>query len=272
MIVNQINGIDFVHRISKIAVSYERFNISKNFFDDNRSEFRSAIRNVASEGDGDEIYHALSASLKQAEKTILINLYTTAEQMMKETKYHLLGFDDTESSKIQSFLNHKLNPEKFSPNAKVNEISNFFKRYNSSALLCYKLDLYDEMIKSRHAYAHSGNYNFDISLVPKIIDILYYLEFEYRMFLSEASYCKFLKIASQIKSIQGKKNDKQNRYDDMKLELRLIISETIRQLPDNITLISGLGDLLQELLIEDDIDEFKNKLESFCKKVQNTYC
>lgn len=190
-----INGIDFIDKINQLQHRYESIQKTKNFLDDYRSEIRSVINEIESGQ-----YFPLSDTIKEAEKSLLIDCYTIAEQMYKQTKYQILNFDNTEKTNYQKFLNNKLDPTKFSPNPRSEEISRFYKRYNSNKLFINKLNIYDDMIKNRHIYAHSGNYQFDISNLNNLINILLYLEFEYRMFHLQNEWVKFFKIINEINS------------------------------------------------------------------------
>ncbi|MFS9605090.1 hypothetical protein, partial [Klebsiella pneumoniae] len=103
----KINGFDFTDRIDQLELSYHKIIAAKNFFSDFPSEIRHAISNIS---DRDGVFQDVRDSVKKAENTLLIDAYTIAEQMLKNTKYQLLGYDDTEKSDLQLFLNHKIDP------------------------------------------------------------------------------------------------------------------------------------------------------------------
>lgn len=257
MMLQKINGINFVEQIRDVENTYKDIVKAKNFLDDNRSQFRKAVREIS--GD-DSIYHAISASMKEAEKNLLISCYTISEQMFKETKYQLLDFDVLNHTRLQNFLNYKLDPEKFSPNPKCDEINKFFRRYNSNKLFLNDLEIYDNMIKSRHRYAHKGVFQFNIVNLPKLIDILLYLEFEYRMFLSRDPWCIFLTEINKIISEGGNRDQKQEKFEKICCELKLLIPKILITLSLSENIVCELKDTLTELKDQNEFVVFENKL------------
>lgn len=256
----KINDIDFVEQILALKEKYEKIIKAQNFLDDNRQQFRRAISAIDSDTD---IYFAISESIKEAKNSLLISCYTIAEQMLKETKYQLLNFDPYNESRLQSFLSYKLKPEKFSPNPKSDEINKFFKRYDSSKLFLKDLKLYDDMIKCRHRYAHRGVFQFDIDNIPKLIDILLYLEFEYRMFLRKDSWCMFSEKVNTIVSEKVKQLIKQEKFAQIESEIRGLIPEIILNLSDSNNIVSDLKDILNELKNEREFIKFAEGLKQF---------
>jgi hypothetical protein len=262
----KINEINFVEQIRDLDITYQSIIKAKNFLDDNRSQFRHAVKEI----DNDEsIYHAISDSVKEAEKNLLISCYTIAEQMLKETKYQLLDFDRYNESRLQKFLNYKLEPEKFSPNPKHAEINKFFKRYASSKLFLNELKLYDEMIDCRHRYAHKGEFRFDINNIPKLIDILLYLEFEYRMFLTEDSWCIFLIKINEIISEPGGRIAKQEKFKAIEGELKSLIPNILTTLSCSKNIVCEVKDILVELKDEDEFVNFENKLNAVKNSIKS---
>ncbi len=50
------------------------------------------------------VFHNVKEAVRKAENTLLIDAYTIVEQMLKNTKYQLLGYDETEKSDYQLFF------------------------------------------------------------------------------------------------------------------------------------------------------------------------
>lgn len=266
MMLPKINGINFVEQIRDLENTYQDIVKAKNFLDDNRSQFRKAVKEIC--GD-DSTYHAISASMKEAEKNLLISCYTISEQMFKESKYQLLGFDNLNQSRLQEFLNYKLNPGKFSPNPKCDEINKFFKRYDSNKLFLSDMELYDDMIKSRHRYAHKGEFHFHIDYTPKLIDILLYLEFEYRMFLEKNPWCVFLKKINNIISEGGNREQKQEKFKKIERELKSLIPDILETLSHSENIVCELRSTLIELQSENEFINFEKKLRIVNDNIKN---
>ncbi|MBC2192614.1 hypothetical protein QJV14_12040 [Listeria cossartiae subsp. cayugensis] len=221
---NKINDIDFKDRIIELRNNYESSLLINNFFSDVPKSIRGVLKELQTETypeikQENKIYHDLRKITKESEKALLIECYTIAEQMLKNAKYQLLSFDETDNSPSQKFLKYKINPEKFSPSPRVSEINSFFKRYGGNKLFISTIEIYDNMIIERHRYAHRGLYAFSIEDIPKIIDILLYLEFEFRMFLDNNEWVKFF---TQFYSINS--NDKKKAQEKYSLLRKDLIS------------------------------------------------
>ena len=266
---NKINGFDFTDRIDQLELSYHKIIAAKNFFSDFPSEIRHAISNIS---DRDGVFQDVRDSVKKAENTLLIDAYTIAEQMLKNTKYQFLGYDDTEKSDLQLFLNHKIGPEKFSPNPKIDEVNKFLRRYNSAGLFLNKIPVYDAMIKARHRYAHSGTYQFSIEDVPRIIEVLRYLEFEYRMFLSKGPWFQlFVEIKKHV-GTDGTIQQRQTRYEKVLPHLVSLSQESAFILSDEDTLAIKFGlNVISEIRLSSEISSYENGMRSARSIVKNEY-
>lgn len=223
----KINDIDFFDRIERLSESYIQVQTCKDFLSDEPTKFREHVGIIQDfaypDLDVNHIFHSIKKVISESHATILIECYTVSEQMLKNTKYQILTFDETEDSDIQKFLKFKINPEKFSPNPQVKEISNFFKRYGGNKLFISEAEIYDSMIKKRHRYAHQGVCDFDLIYLPKIIEFLKYLEFEYRMFVQKNCWIEFFKVYNSIDNLGGNKQVKQQHYESQKSSLKALI-------------------------------------------------
>ena len=223
----KINDIDFFDRIERLHDSYIQVQTCKNFLADAPSELRKQVGKIQDitnpDSDNNHIFHSLKKVISESHATILIECYTISEQMLKNTKYQILTFDETVDSDIQRFLQFKINPEKFSPNPQVKEISNFFKRYGGNKLFISDAEIYDSMIKKRHRYAHQGICDFDLINLPKIIEFLKYLEFEYRMFVQKNCWIEFFREFNSIDNLGGNMQAKEHNYQSKKKYLQNLV-------------------------------------------------
>ena len=198
------NEQNFSDRIDRLEKNYREILDTRNFLNDNTTELRQAVSSIKMD------FSKLRETIKKSEETLLIGCYTIAEQMLKEAKYEILGFDNTSKTNLQKFLNSKIDPMRFSPNAKIERLSNTLGSYiigNASFGLLYgksseNLKIYDDMICSRHTYAHKGDYDFDIEKYQSVIETLRYLYFEYSEFLFNENLFKIKtsKLFEDVKS------------------------------------------------------------------------
>ncbi|EAF5304132.1 hypothetical protein KGE16_001007 [Listeria monocytogenes] len=250
---NKINDIDFKDRITGLKSIYESIVLIDNFFSDEPKSIREMLKDLQTVTypeikQESKIYHDLRKITKESEKALLIECYTIAEQMLKNTKYQLLNFDETDNSPSQKFLRYKINPEKFSPSPKVGEINEFLKRYGGNKLFISTIEIYDNMIKERHRYAHRGLYTFSIDDIPKIIDILFYLEFEFRMFLDNTDWIKFINKFYSINIKPNNKGEKQVKYSDLRNDLISMKPSLIKLIGEEDIIISPvICDLLEAI-------------------------
>jgi hypothetical protein len=258
MVSKKIDGIDYLDKIEKLNTKFNDLDKVRNFTDDNTREFRKAIQKIDS-----EIFSPMKNVIRDGEKALLVECYTISEQMMKSTIYQLLNFDISEKSDYQKFLNHKISPEKFSPNAKTSEISKLFKQYGFSPLFLTNLSLYDSMIDARHKYAHKGTYQFSYSDIPKLVEILKYLEFEYRMFLAKNEWGTFQNLFNSCLKNGEKSVQSQQNYEDDINNLKRLSSKIIEivRVEENI-----LTQKFQVILNAVNSDE---KYVEVCKKIKN---
>lgn len=133
-------------------------------------------------------YEDLDNCISSFEQSLLISCYTLSEQLLKNFIYQLLTKDSNSNTHVDKFINIKLDINKFSPNPKFCEIKkelNSFLKYDF--YLSQKNPLiksYDEMIDSRHSYAHANSYIYNFKSFPEVIEALEYLIFEYNLFLN----------------------------------------------------------------------------------------
>lgn len=258
----KINGIDYIDRINDLNLKFESTRKALNFMVDEVSEFRKAVNAIQT-----DIHSEITKAIREGEKSLLIDCYTIAEQMIKDTKYQKVDFDETENTAYQKFLCFKINPEKFSPNPKFEEIGDIFKRYDSSRLFLLNPPVYEKMINARHRYAHSGRYQFDFESIPKIIEILLYLEFECRMFLENSSWCQLSLTLKSINNIKGNSDIKQTDFNEKYSEIEILVKDVERIISDEQNII--IENISPIIALIKNRAEFK-KIYIEIKKVKNT--
>ncbi len=154
-----IYNFDTEERLSDLERSYHDVKIINGKFSDCRKSFREFAK------DNDIDFNALEACCKCFERNLLIDAYTYSEQLIKNLYYHLLN-NDSNNEYILTFINKKIPDNKFSPNVNYkfleqsiqNELMPEFKFTISDQRDHVKS--YNELISSRHKYAHSGFFSF----------------------------------------------------------------------------------------------------------------
>lgn len=121
------------------------------------------------------------------ETGLLISCYTFSEQLTKSFFYELIDKDNHSNKYVNSFINNKVHVDKFSPNVKITGINSLLKEVDRDFTFIItsfsrtEFKKYDEMVKSRHQYAHANRYAFNFEQFPEVISVLEYLNFEYEM-------------------------------------------------------------------------------------------
>jgi hypothetical protein len=160
--------------------------------------------------------------ISKSEYSLLIDCYTFSERLLKNTIYECLSYRKHKNNSLNLFLQKKINPEKFSPNVKFKEfeselisLSNNFKFLLSENH--YAVRIYNELVKSRHRYAHSNEYPFAYENYGDAIVVLEYLQWECSMFIQNQvrhgnlllEYNSIIDCSKKLKKIS---NNKKLRY------------------------------------------------------------
>lgn len=151
-----------------------------------RAEQRKILRETCSSILNIE-YGILDNCINSFEYSLLISCYTFSEQLLKNSIYQLLTKDSNDNGHVDTFINKKLDSNKFSPSPKYCELKkelNSFQKFDFY-ISQYNpiIKSYDEMITSRHSYAHANSYKYNFESFPDVIRALEYLMFEYNLFL-----------------------------------------------------------------------------------------
>lgn len=194
-----IYNLDYIEEIRKIEISLNQFIKIKNSFSENPKKYRmffNEIENIE--------FSDFKNILMKSEYSLLIEFYSFSEQLLKNLIYHCLEYSRHENQYINQYLSKKLNPEKFSPSPKFSDFEKELKMLtgNFKFLVNCKSDYvikYDEMIKSRHKYAHANNYSQDILAYEDNLHFLKYLIWESENFIND--YSNLLVLKNEFKSI-----------------------------------------------------------------------
>ncbi|MFW5457716.1 hypothetical protein [Streptococcus hyovaginalis] len=197
--------------------------------------------------------------IKKCEMTLVIDTYTYAERLLKNTVYHTLQFENNVNNSINLFMVDKLPREKFVPNPKFEEFKKQIEKLKPEyKFFCnknnYYVTPYDEMINSRHRYAHRSVTPLPLSQLRDSLICLEYLRWECQNFIDSESqnkrgkiYHAFYEFKLGYKGIQKyiKKVDignnqpyvKQNNKIYQKLKL---LRKTARVLKKNISYFENI--------------------------------
>lgn len=262
----KIFDFDTIERLEEIKTNYVQVKQIKNSLADHRDKYRELTTVV----DIDQT--ALMVCLDYFERALLINCYTFSEQLVKNFVYEILGKDRHTNEYLNLFLNSKIPKEKFSPNASTEKI----ERLVSSELFSgFKFVLnktnesikkYDEMIKSRHKYAHRGIYDFDFGNFDAVIDVLEFIAFELitTLGLNGIQRKNFQKelidIRESAKTINKCINNKNIESLDVRVyrkklkELKLKCKKFHQNYNDQLSSVVLFGDILNKIIEVASID------------------
>lgn len=173
--------LDVEDGFERLEENYE-FVISINHsLADKRSEYREFSENI------DLDFDALDNCCKSFENTILIGMYTFSEQLIKNFFYKMIGFETYTNESLNRFVESKVPKERFSPSPKYFDIENTIKKqlFKDFKYILSKdrteITMYNEMVNSRHRYAHKGHYAFNVNNFYDILKIQKYIYFELKM-------------------------------------------------------------------------------------------
>ena len=127
--------------------------------------------------------NSLLTSCDIFERSLLLNCYTCSEQLVKNFIYEVIEKDRHRNIYLNLFINNKVNENTFSPRIKLNEIEQIISKSLIEGFKFpisknnIKIKKYNEMIKARHKYAHSGLYDFDYQYFDNVIEVIEYLVF-----------------------------------------------------------------------------------------------
>lgn len=168
---------DEVRELNVIRENLQTLKLISNGLSDNRSIFLDFAKGLSIEMSKFRKY------IEKGEATLVIDCYTYAERLLKNTLYEVLEFEKNENLYVNEFLQKKINRKKFSPNVKFESFSNELSSYNVEFKFIigksYKIvKIYDEMIESRHKYAHANSIPQGLEATEDVLVFLEYLAWE----------------------------------------------------------------------------------------------
>lgn len=203
----KIYELDVVDRLECLEQNFSMVTEIKNSLSENRAEYRSLANNI---GISQE---SLMVCCDNFERSLLIECYTFSEQLVKNSFYRMIEFDNNNNEYVKSFIKNKVSKARFSPNVKFEEIEKMIKNqlFTDFKFLYPKnnseIGLYNEMVKSRHVYAHKGIYEFQFNDFYVILNVLKYLYFE----------LSFLNSSTSVK-----RREFQNKYFNLKENVKKV--------------------------------------------------
>lgn len=256
-------------RLTDIKLHYNQFKELRDSFSEKRSEYRKLASSLNLN------FSSLERSYQDFEKSLLINCYTFMEQLIKNYIYHLLEKGSNKNNYVNNFIDNKINSEKFSPNVKIESIKKILSEelgVNINFLIKiekYKIEKYNELVKSRNRYAHSGNYDFNFYNFEDVIDVIEYLRFEiFSNINNESNYNKFKLLLKKTRENINKFNKCGNKSRPY---LKKIMKEIKKDLPKIFLISENLKINNVKLIkkISEDLSKIKKiDLRSYNKSLQ----
>ena len=185
---SEFNISDFYTDLEEISKQIERHFEILGSLADNRKQHRDFAKQIKIN------FKTLDIAYKLYKPSIIISIYTFVEKLLKSYIYCTLGTGNNEA--ITQFINLKIPKNRFSPNLRLDDISQSIREYtpNSNVFrLLIKMFKdeesernFNEMVSHRHRYAHRGVFEaeYDEDGFKNIINTLYYLT-------EELNFCFF---------------------------------------------------------------------------------
>ncbi|MDB7100127.1 hypothetical protein [Enterococcus mundtii] len=226
--------------------------------------------------------------IKKSEFALLIECYTFSERLLKNTIYHCLEYDKSNNKHINAFMKKKIKPDNFSPNVMFNNFEDELRSLENSNKYKFlikknniRVKIYDEMIKSRHRYAHSNEYPMNYNDYKEIVLVLEYLSWECNLFvyhldkriemLAEYNIIleeikKLAKLASSTQKLRGQQTDR-----TLGIELKDFRKKIINYLKkyknelDKVAMLQDEVEILQKIATLNFTTNTVNDLKNLCK-------
>lgn len=222
----KIYDFDVEDEIQKVEKNLQNVEILKNSFADYAPKYRRFSREVNLD------FGVLSDCIESYERALLIEVYTYAEQLVKNFYYELLEKDRAERVYIKNFINKKLDVDKFSPNVKYNYLEKNIKDelFSEFRFIIKKereeISKYDDIIKDRHRYAHRGIYQSGFEQYRDVINVEKFITTELEMIVAHGISYRiqyqddWKEIISLSKKCDGLYTDfKKSKHPELKREL-----------------------------------------------------
>ena len=174
----KIYDFESADRLEAIKEHHKKVKQIKDSLSENRVKYRNLSFDINI--DQDSIFECCG----RFEESLLINCYTYAEQLFKNFYYQIINKGSHTNAFLNTFIDTKIHPNKFSPNVLYEEIENTIKKELCNEFkftISKEIDevkKYNQLVKSRHRYAHSGIFFYDFENYDDVIDVLEYLKYE----------------------------------------------------------------------------------------------
>lgn len=162
-------------------------------------------------------YDILRDCCDSYEKTLLIDVYTYSEQLFKNFYYHLVEKDRSENKYINNFINKKLDSQHFSPNV---EYATIEKNIRDELIPSFKFIIknereeirkYNDLVSTRHKYAHRGIYSFGLMNYSDVIAVEEYLTAEVSIIIHYGAMFH-IELQNELVALWGKGKNLEGKF------------------------------------------------------------
>lgn len=260
---------EFEERLRNISAKIDKAEILYESLSINRKKYREFANEI------DIDFSVLETAFNFYDSSLLIDIYTFCEQLLKKFIYNVLDAenDDLDNKHVYKFINAKLSKEKFAPDGKIEKINEHFKNYiymegygikKISLIKIPSYDIqfnsYDKLIKHRHNYAHTGNNSgFDLELIKDGFKVA---EFILNEVINITNYfsdrIKLQKIIDDIKNMQKQLEEKPENYKSKRA-----INEKAKRIRKQS--ISGKNIIENMIVVSNVMEELKKSLKELSK-------
>ncbi|UTH14200.1 hypothetical protein [Macrococcus equipercicus] len=272
-----IHQFDGYNTLTEIRNNYKKIEYVANSLADNATEYRKFYNTIKLD------FSISKEVIHKAEYSLLIECYTFAERLLKNTIYHCLEYNNSDNKYINRFLEKKIPPGNFSPQVTFKKFEEELCSYEKDFKFILNknhpfVKVYDEMIKARHQYAHRNYYNQSYQEYSESIEILEYILWECEMFINDLRLRDnlvkdFTVIISNCKAIKRNKIEasriKNLKIDEFNLADLKKSAKNLKNLKHkhfhDLNIFKDFNSFLDELII---IDFRKETLKDFKIKLR----
>jgi|LGOV01.1.fsa_nt_gb hypothetical protein len=194
--------LDVDESLNRLEQNHEYVTLIKNSLAEKRSKYRKFANIIRLD------FNALDRCCSNYEYTLLIDMYSFSEQLVKNFFYYMIDYEAHSNDSLNRFIDSKVPRKRFSPNVQYDEIE---KMIRNQLLGGFKfilsnckteISMYDQMIQSRHKYAHRGHYSFSLNNFEEILGIQKYIYSELKMIIIDG--CEYrLKFQSDYVDLKN---------------------------------------------------------------------
>lgn len=228
-----IFDFDDNERLEDIDKHYENVKQLKDSLADYRDKYRDFSEEINLN------IRTVESCIDTYEKSLLISCYTFSEKLMKNLIYHMIDKGNHSNEYTNKFIDNRVPSNRYVPDVRINEIEKKvsvleegFKLILSQKL--HEFNIYNEMIRVRHTYAHAYNYLFDFDNFKLVIKVLKYLSFECHLLIDcnekrktiSNSLQEIKKLSLDISKVKREKRSKKNpKIKEIRKEARKFVGK-----------------------------------------------